>query len=780
MFLSAITSILLSGSLLGIQNDLNFLVSANVVGDQLDFLVPGGAHITVRCSNWTVTDQTTIDEIFTSYLPYFYSQFWKITQNATITIVISDSLPGGVAGYASGYPVYDEQGNVTGYEGTIAVGPNVTVDGGILHELIHVFQFWIPNYFRIVGDHIEAIDDAFGVSIRAQQNQINPFAGDACYGSELFLPEYYGRASFAYSMVSGSYMFYKGWLDLYYYDSTVFRKMNDFIAEIPENSTIGIRDILKETVFAGQMDYCFSGYSLDEWLDGFSIFNFPSDVPNGRYVWLSGRLDNDPFPCAVRIYVISKETDRTASFVGNWTYDISIRDGVSRKLVYSNINQSPNQFWAQQNVHYVYDWTLVSDSSFNLLRVDVTVHLDSEDIPATVYLSKSNQTGPMAPDGVKSIVFLNRDGYAEGTGLSNVGFVNGGMVFWKDGDSVEATVTSSIGTYSYCIDNIIASPYHSMSQIGVKLYEAKVFMAPLIQEVAVGVPFQLQVYVSPKSSSGGVQLYSSRDKVNWVLFSTEPLVNGSSSFSVSLSQEGRHFFKASWTGDGTIDPSNSSVVEVATPDEHELIISVSGSGSTSPAAGSLEREEGSEVAVTAYPSSGWTFSHWLLDSVNVGDAIPYTVTMNADHTLTAVFTEIPSFEVTTFVVVVESNTYVIETCSNSSVSNLFFDSSLKRIRFNVDGTSETTGLCNITIPTELLSGDFTIYRDDALLVKNVDYTETYNGTHCLFSITYEHNTHMIDIIATNVIPEFHSWIILPLVLLASVIATVYRKKPRKS
>ena len=72
---------------------------------------------------------------------------------------------------------------------------------------------------------------------------------------------------------------------------------------------------------------------------------------------------------------------------------------------------------------------------------------------------------------------------------------------------------------------------------------------------------------------------------------------------------------------------------------------MSGSGSTSPAAGTHSYEEDTEVNVTAYPTSGWMLDHWLLDSVDVGNANPYKVTMDDNHTLTAVFAEKHPIEV---------------------------------------------------------------------------------------------------------------------------------------
>jgi hypothetical protein len=126
--------------------------------------------------------------------------------------------------------------------------------------------------------------------------------------------------------------------------------------------------------------------------------------------------------------------------------------------------------------------------------------------------------------------------------------------------------------------------------------------------------------------------------------------------------------------------------------------------------------------------------------------------------------------------------YVIETCSNSTISDLTFNQALKRIRFDVDGTTGTAGFCNITIPAELLSGDFTVFMDDVQLIEGVDYTETLNGTNHTLSIAYEHSTHIIEIVGTNVIPDFTSWLLLPFLIAATLLVFALKttKKQRKT
>ena len=141
--------------------------------------------------------------------------------------------------------------------------------------------------------------------------------------------------------------------------------------------------------------------------------------------------------------------------------------------------------------------------------------------------------------------------------------------------------------------------------------------------------------------------------------------------------------------------------------------------------------------------------------------------------------DVPAVEELSFDVTVGESVYVVCTCSNSSVSDLTFNQALKRLRFSVNGTSGTTGFCNVTVPAELMSGNFSLYIDDVPLVKDVDYAEVYNGTHNLFSISYEHSSHIVEIISTIVIPDFAGWFFLPFVMLATLLALIIRKGFRK-
>jgi hypothetical protein len=76
------------------------------------------------------------------------------------------------------------------------------------------------------------------------------------------------------------------------------------------------------------------------------------------------------------------------------------------------------------------------------------------------------------------------------------------------------------------------------------------------------------------------------------------------------------------------------------PQQYQLTITSTAGGTTNPAPGTYMHSAGSSVLVTALPDSGYVFSHWEKDGINIGSTNPYSILMDAPHTLHAVFTEI--------------------------------------------------------------------------------------------------------------------------------------------
>ncbi len=127
---------------------------------------------------------------------------------------------------------------------------------------------------------------------------------------------------------------------------------------------------------------------------------------------------------------------------------------------------------------------------------------------------------------------------------------------------------------------------------------------------------------------------------------------------------------------------------------------------------------------------------------------------------------------------VDENTYLISTFSNSTVSDLTFSQEEARLIFTVDGLSGTSGFCDITIPSELMSGTFSLFKDDVPLVENMDYIQSFNGSHYTFSLTYEHSTHTIEIFSTTVIPELTSIGLLLTFIIATLTMIVVNRRKR--
>jgi len=70
---------------------------------------------------------------------------------------------------------------------------------------------------------------------------------------------------------------------------------------------------------------------------------------------------------------------------------------------------------------------------------------------------------------------------------------------------------------------------------------------------------------------------------------------------------------------------------------YTLTITTTVGGTTNPAPGDQQYPYGTLVGVLATPDVGYDFDHWELDTVDVGTGNPYSVLMDENHTLHAVF-----------------------------------------------------------------------------------------------------------------------------------------------
>jgi hypothetical protein len=113
---------------------------------------------------------------------------------------------------------------------------------------------------------------------------------------------------------------------------------------------------------------------------------------------------------------------------------------------------------------------------------------------------------------------------------------------------------------------------------------------------------------------------------------------------------------------------------------------------------------------------------------------------------------------------------VMQVRSNSSVSNLLFDSSRGLVNFTVSGPTGTYGFFDATVAKSLLSGQPVVLIDGIQSSASVSQDANFWYVH----VTYVHSQHHVTIGGSNTVPEFS-----PVALLAIVVAlaiVVFKRK----
>jgi outer membrane protein assembly factor BamB len=102
----------------------------------------------------------------------------------------------------------------------------------------------------------------------------------------------------------------------------------------------------------------------------------------------------------------------------------------------------------------------------------------------------------------------------------------------------------------------------------------------------------------------------------------------------------------------------------------------------------------------------------------------------------------------------------------------------KKITFDVAGIG-TTGMCNITLPNDMLSGPFNVTVNGEQPLYMADPTD--NGTQTSLYFTYNHTTtaYTVEITGTTVIPEFPIIATLPM-LITTLLATLVQLKRKRN
>jgi hypothetical protein len=120
---------------------------------------------------------------------------------------------------------------------------------------------------------------------------------------------------------------------------------------------------------------------------------------------------------------------------------------------------------------------------------------------------------------------------------------------------------------------------------------------------------------------------------------------------------------------------------------------------------------------------------------------------------------------------VDSYLFNVITRSNSTVYNFSLDTLGTKIVFNVLGTGDS--FCNVSIPKDLMSAyPAWVITIDGIPISS--FSENTNETHTFLYFTYVASTHIIQVIGTNIVPEFPS--LIPVIALTAALLALLAKK----
>jgi len=163
-----------------------------------------------------------------------------------------------------------------------------------------------------------------------------------------------------------------------------------------------------------------------------------------------------------------------------------------------------------------------------------------------------------------------------------------------------------------------------------------------------------------------------------------------------------------------------------------------------------------------YPSGGNYWSNYTgvdLDHDGIGDSAHVIDTNNTDHyPLMGMFSDFNA-----------TSELHVQPISNSTITDFRFDGAA--IRFNVTGEEGTAGFCRICVPKELMAEPYHVFVNGTEILPQPQPLPCSNSTHNYLYFSYTHSTQEVI-----VIPEFPSFLILSLFMIATLLAVKVHKR----
>lgn len=131
-----------------------------------------------------------------------------------------------------------------------------------------------------------------------------------------------------------------------------------------------------------------------------------------------------------------------------------------------------------------------------------------------------------------------------------------------------------------------------------------------------------------------------------------------------------------------------------------------------------------------------------------------------------------------FAIQAEEQDFTVHIASNSLVDDFAFDQTGKRLSFAVEGETGTSGVAQVTVPKSLLSGQVMVTIDGKAVTDNSVIMPYDTDSDFTLEINYGHSRHIIELLATNVVPEFPITVLIMAAAIGSIImlSTIMARK----